>query len=121
MNTKNSKRSSSAEPASDRTIDLDHLVDDPKADLPTVDAMMTPAQRSRDNILHLRATEKTLQQRIKELEFDLSIVEAQNKNRLQDANIPLGHPRRLLCRNLLDLTAFSLSLNALLTLPTDKS
>ena len=90
MSTKNSKRSSSAEPASGHTIDLDLLVDEPKADLPTVDAMMTPAQRSRANIEHLRATEQTLQQRIKDLEFDLSIVEAQTKNRLQDANIPLG-------------------------------
>jgi hypothetical protein len=85
-------RSSSAEPASTRTapLDLDLLVEDPKADLPTISAMMTPAQRSRDNILNLRAIERTLQQRIKELEFELSLVEAHTKNRLQDIHIPVG-------------------------------
>jgi hypothetical protein len=92
MSKQNTKRSSSAEPASARTapLDLDLLVEDPKADLPTISAMMTPAQRSRDNILHLRATERTLQQRIKYLEFELTIAEAHTKNRLQDANIPVG-------------------------------
>jgi hypothetical protein len=61
MSKQHSKRSSSAEPASARSdpIDLDLLVDDPKADLPTVSAM-TPAQRSRANIAHLQSTEQTL-------------------------------------------------------------
>jgi hypothetical protein len=92
MSKQNTKRSSSAEPASTRTapLDLDLLVEDAKADLPTISAMITPAQRSRDNILNLRATERTLQQKIKELEFELSLVEAHTKNRLQDIHIPVG-------------------------------
>jgi hypothetical protein len=55
MSKQNTKRSSSAEPASARTtpLDLDLLVEDPKADLPTISAVMKPAQRSRDNILYL--------------------------------------------------------------------
>jgi hypothetical protein len=51
---------------------------------------MTPAQRSRANIQHLQATEQTMQQKIKELELELSLVEAHTKNRLQDVNIPVG-------------------------------
>ncbi len=91
MSIQNTERSSSAEPASARTdpLDLDLLVEDPKADLPTISAMMTPAQRSRTNIQHLQATEQTLQNKIKELEFELSLVEAHTKNRLQDVNIPV--------------------------------
>jgi hypothetical protein len=50
----------------------------------------TPAQRSRANIRNLQATEQTLQQRIKDLEFELSLVEAHTKNSLRDANIPVG-------------------------------
>jgi hypothetical protein len=99
MSTKNNKRSSSAEPTSTRTepLDLDLLVEDPKADLPSVSALMTPtpAQRSRVNIQHLQATEQTLQNKIKELEFELSLVEAHTKNRLQDVNIPVGSSARL--------------------------
>ncbi len=88
----NNKRSSSAGPPSARAdpLDLDLLVEEPKADLPTISALMTPAQRSQANIQHLQATEQTLQQRIKDLEFELSIVEAHTKNRLQDTNIPVG-------------------------------
>ena len=122
MNTKNSKRSSSAEPAYDRTIDLDLLVDDPKTDLPTVAAMMTPAQRSRDNILHLRATQRKPYNRESKT-LNLTSLSLKHKIRMvfKTPTYLSVHPRRLLCRNLLDLTVFSLSLNALLTLPTDKS
>jgi hypothetical protein len=90
MNKQDNKRSSSADPPARESFDLDLLVDDPKADLPSISALETPAQRSRTNIRHLQATEQTLQQRIKDLEFELSLVEAHTKNRLQDVNIPVG-------------------------------
>ncbi len=88
MNKQNNKRSSSARPPSARAdpLDLDLLVEEPKADLPTISALMTPAQGSHTNIQHLQATEQTLQQRIKDREF----VEVYTKNRLQDTNIPVG-------------------------------
>jgi hypothetical protein len=92
MSTKNNKRSSSAEPTSTRTepLDLDLLVEEPKDELPSVSALLTPAQRSRANIKHLQTTKQTLQNKIKELKFELSLVEAHTKNRLQDVNIPVG-------------------------------
>jgi hypothetical protein len=94
MSKQNNKRSSSAGPPPTRDasldLDLDLLVDEPKADLPSVSALMTPAQRSQANIQHLQATEQTLQQKLRDLEFELSIVEAHIENRRQDGNIPIG-------------------------------
>jgi hypothetical protein len=122
MSTKNSKRSSSTEPASNRpdSIDLELLVDEPKADLPTVAAMMTPAQRSQANIQNLQATEQTLQQRIKDLEFELSIVEAHAKNRLQDAYIPVGPSAPPSVPESPGPDCLQPKPERLLTLPTDK-